>query len=59
MKIQKSLLAIAFLGATVLACNNAEETSTEEASAVGEAIRMAVTREIAEQQRPGGLLSPI
>ena len=35
------------------------ETSTEEASAVGEAIRMAVTREIAEQQRPGGLLSPI
>jgi len=29
-KQNTTLLAIAFLGATVLACNNAEETSTEE-----------------------------
>jgi len=35
------------------------ETSAEESTALGEAIQMAVTREIAEQQRPGGLLSPI
>jgi hypothetical protein len=35
------------------------ESSAEESSALGEAIQMAVTREIAEQQRPGGLLSPI
>ena len=35
------------------------ETSEEESSALGEAIQMAVTREISEQQRPGGLLSPI
>jgi hypothetical protein len=35
------------------------ETSSEESSAFGEAIQAAVTREIAEQQRPGGLLSPI
>ena len=35
------------------------ESSAEESSALGEAIQMAVTREISEQQRPGGLLSPI
>jgi phage-related minor tail protein len=35
------------------------ETSSEESSAFAEAIQVAVTREIAEQQRPGGLLSPI
>ena len=35
------------------------ETSAEESTALGEAIQMAVTREISEQQRPGGLLSPI
>jgi hypothetical protein len=35
------------------------ETSSQESSAFGEAIQAAVTREIAEQQRPGGLLSPI
>jgi hypothetical protein len=35
------------------------ETSEEESTALGEAIQMAVTREISEQQRPGGLLSPI
>jgi phage-related minor tail protein len=35
------------------------ETSEEESTALGEAIQLAVTREISEQQRPGGLLSPI
>jgi len=35
------------------------ETSAEESAALGEAIQVAVTREISEQQRPGGLLSPI
>ena len=35
------------------------ETSAEESTALGEAIQLAVTREISEQQRPGGLLSPI
>jgi len=30
MNTQKSLIAIAFLGATVLACNNAEESTPEE-----------------------------
>ena len=35
------------------------ESSAEESTALGEAIQMAVTREISEQQRPGGLLSPI
>ena len=35
------------------------ESSEEESSALGEVIQMAVTREISEQQRPGGLLSPI
>jgi phage-related minor tail protein len=35
------------------------ETSSEESSAFAEAIQVAVTREISEQQRPGGLLSPI
>ena len=35
------------------------EYSAEESSALGEAIQLAVTREISEQQRPGGLLSPI
>jgi len=35
------------------------ETTAEESSAFAETIQMAVTKEIAEQQRPGGLLSPI
>jgi len=35
------------------------ETSEQESTALGEAIQSAVTREIADQQRPGGLLSPI
>ena len=35
------------------------ETSEAESTALGEAIQSAVTREIADQQRPGGLLSPI
>ena len=35
------------------------ETSSEESTALGEAIQLAVTKEISEQQRPGGLLSPI
>lgn len=42
---------------------NNEGTDTEidvaESTQLGEAIQVAVTREIAEQQRPGGLLSPI
>lgn len=35
------------------------ETTAQESSAFAESIQAAVTREIAEQQRPGGLLSPI
>ena len=35
------------------------ETSAEESSLFAETIQMAVTKEISEQQRPGGLLSPI
>jgi hypothetical protein len=35
------------------------ETSAEDSSLFAETIQMAVTKEIAEQQRPGGLLSPI
>lgn len=34
------------------------EMTTQESSALGEAIQSAVTKEIANQQRPGGLLSP-
>jgi len=33
------------------------EVTTQESSALGEAIQVAVTKEIANQQRPGGLLS--
>ena len=35
------------------------ETTAQESSVFAESIQAAVTREIAEQQRPGGLLSPI
>ena len=35
------------------------EIDVAESTQLGEAIQVAVTREIAEQQRPGGLLSPI
>lgn len=34
------------------------EMTAQESSALGEAIQSAVTKEIANQQRPGGLLSP-